>query len=140
MIVLLRHASAGERDEWDDDDRLRPLDERGHEQARLLVDALSSVRVARVLTSPYVRCVQTVEPLAAARGLAVEQADALAEGAGRDAALALAADAGADALLCTHGDVVEALLEAGLKKGAAALLETDDAARVRIVGSFPTPA
>ena len=32
-VVLLRHASAGDRDAWDGDDRLRPLDEQGYGQA-----------------------------------------------------------------------------------------------------------
>jgi 8-oxo-(d)GTP phosphatase len=33
-LVLVRHASAGDRPEWEGDDRLRPLDKRGRKQAK----------------------------------------------------------------------------------------------------------
>lgn len=117
--VLVRHASAGDRDEWDGDDRLRPLDARGRRQAAGLVELLHPLRIGRVLSSPYARCVETVEPLAAALGLPVEQDERLAEGAGR-AALELLCENGV--VCCTHGDVVEDVLGHGLKKGTAVLL------------------
>ena len=83
--VLVRHASAGDRDLWPVEDRLRPLDARGRRQAAALVELLRPLGVRRVLSSPYVRCVETVEPLAAALELAVEHDDRLAEGAGHAA-------------------------------------------------------
>ena len=79
MILLIRHARAGERDNWSGDDRRRPLDERGRRQASDLVGALAGHRLTRILSSPYDRCVQTVEPLAQARGLEVEIRDELGE-------------------------------------------------------------
>jgi phosphohistidine phosphatase SixA len=75
--------------------------------------------VRRVVSSPYLRCVQTVEPLADFLGVPVEHDVRLAEGAG-DAGLELLSEQGMVA--CTHGDVVEELLGRGLKKGAAVLL------------------
>lgn len=129
--VLLRHAWAGDRDDWDGDDRLRPLDERGRNQAQELVGLLAPLGVARVVSSPYVRCVETVEPLAVALGVEVERDDRLAEGAG-DAALGLLAEDGVVA--CTHGDVVEDVLGYGLKKGAAAVFEDG-----RAVRTIPAP-
>jgi len=117
--VLVRHASAGDRDAWDSDDRLRPLDARGRRQAADLVELLSPLGIGRVLSSPYVRCIETVEPLGAKLGLPVEQDERLAEGAGR-AALELLREDGV--VCCTHGDVVEDVLGHGLKKGTAVLL------------------
>jgi 8-oxo-dGTP diphosphatase len=117
--VLVRHASAGDRHEWEGDDRLRPLDARGRSQAAALVELLRPFVVRRVVSSPYLRCVETVEPLAHALGLPVERDDRLAEGAGR-AALPLLDEDGA--VHCTHGDVVAALLGQALKKGAAVVL------------------
>lgn len=111
MSFLVRHASAGERDEWADDDRLRPLDDQGRRQAAELAAVLSSRDVRRVVASPYVRCVQTVEPLAAALGLDVEVDDRLAEGAGL-AAQVLLEEGGVVA--CTHGDVIHDFLGRGL--------------------------
>ena len=81
-VILVRHAAAGERSRWSGDDRLRPLDERGRRQATELAEALASRGVERVLTSPYVRCRQTVDPLAETLGLAVEERVELAEGGG----------------------------------------------------------
>jgi broad specificity phosphatase PhoE len=129
--VLLRHASAGHRTRWDGHDVSRPLDARGRRQAVELVELLRPLDVRRVVSSPYVRCVETVVPLAAALGVPVEQDDRLAEGAG---------GSGRDLLLeegvvcCTHGDVVEALVGRGLKKGAAVVLLDGE-----VVRAIPAP-
>ena len=124
--VLVRHASAGDRDDWVGDDRQRPLDARGRRQAAELVELLGGLDVRRVVSSPYARCVETVEPLAAALGLPVEHDERLAEGMGR-AALELLREDGV--VSCTHGDVVGDLLGYGLKKGAAVVLENGEAVR-----------
>src|SRR3712207_3914931 len=84
-VLLVRHASAGDRNRWDGPDEDRPLDEQGRAEAEGLVDTLAGFPVSRILSSPYVRCAQTVEPLGVARGLPVEPSDELAEGAGRRA-------------------------------------------------------
>lgn len=112
-ILLVRHASAGERHEWEGDDRLRPLDERGRRQADGLVAQLSSYPVERVLSSPYLRCVQSVEPVARARGLVVEETDRLAEERAAEA-VALISELDGVAVLSTHGDVVPVVLDAML--------------------------
>ena len=125
-ILLVRHAAAGKRSRWAGDDRLRPLDDRGRRQAVGLAEALASRGVERVLTSPYIRCRQTVEPLAKTLGLPVEERIELAEGAGAAAVLLLAGEVGgAVAALCTHGDVVAAVLGEESEKGSAWVLEPD---------------
>jgi 8-oxo-dGTP diphosphatase len=124
--VLVRHASAGDRDGWDGDDRQRPLDARGRRQAAALVDLLRGLDVRRVVSSPYLRCVETVEPLAAALGQRVAEDSRLAEGAAR-AALELLREDGV--VLCTHGDVVQELVGRGLKKGAAVVLSDGEVVR-----------
>lgn len=124
--VLVRHASAGDRAAWTGDDRLRPLDKRGRRQAAELVQLLRGFEVLRVVSSPYARCVETLEPLAAAVGLPVERDDRLAEGMG-SAARELLREGGV--VCCTHGDVVGDLLGRGLKKGAAVVLEDGEVVR-----------
>lgn len=109
-IVLVRHGTAGDRAKWRGDDRARPLDDRGRRQAAALPQALSGLTIRRILTSPYVRCVQTVEPLAAAFGLDLEETAALAEGAVRADVLPLLSTAAPGTALCTHGDVCHELL------------------------------
>jgi len=131
-VLLVRHADAGDRARWKGDDRLRPLSARGRCQARALVDQLAPYGAVRVVSSAYVRCVETVEPLARARRLPVETSDALAEGASRDEACALLERvAGTAAVLCTHGDVAGEVLEAmgrtsdPCAKGSTWVLEPD---------------
>jgi len=82
LVLLLRHAEAGERSAWSGDDRLRPLDATGVAQAQLL-RALAWFGPHRVFSADRVRCVQTVAPLAADLGVPVETEPALGEDAYR---------------------------------------------------------
>ena len=147
MLHLVRHADAGNRLAWRGDDFQRPLDEFGQTQAEAIGVELASRPVRRILSSPYVRCVDTVVPLGRALGLAVETADELAEGSFvGDAFDLLGSLAGAegDSVLCSHGDVIPGLLwvlnqyvldipELGrCKKGSIWELDTSDG---RIVGA-----
>jgi 8-oxo-(d)GTP phosphatase len=117
-VILLRHASAGDREKWIGDDRLRPLDACGRAQALALCDELRARGVQRVFSSPYMRCTQTVAPL----GLEIVPDERLAEGAPVEATLALLRDLD-DAVACTHGDVIEGVLGRSVKKGAAVVLD-----------------
>ena len=151
-IYLLRHAKAGDRDTWCDDDRLRPLSGRGHRQARLLVELLEDATFERVLSSPFVRCMETVVPIAGVRGRSVEPVEGLAEGARLDEAVALVRKhAASGALMCTHGDVMPMLLDyyasAGADipsarewpKGCTWILETDGTGEVVRARYLPAP-
>jgi phosphohistidine phosphatase SixA len=110
LVVLVRHATAGDRSRWHADDRLRPLDTRGRRQAEALPQALSGLPIGRILTSPYVRCVQTVEPLAAALGIEIEETAVLAEGSARAEVLPLLSTVAGGTALCSHGDVCHELV------------------------------
>lgn len=139
-VYLIRHAKAGSRHRWRGPDHLRPLTKPGHRQAQALVALAGGQPFARLLSSPFVRCVQTLEPLARALGLPIEIAKELAEGAETGGALELALSIAADgpAGLSTHGDVmthvVEALLADGVplngplefEKGSAWILDVRD--------------
>jgi 8-oxo-(d)GTP phosphatase len=110
-LLLLRHATAGHRDAWEGDDRERPIDDRGLRQAEAIVDRLQPFPIARILTSPYLRCVQTVEPLAAARGLELELRPELGdELQATEGAVLVRAIAGEDAVVCGHGGLEHAVL------------------------------
>jgi 8-oxo-(d)GTP phosphatase len=78
-LILVRHASAGQKGSWPGDDQLRPLDAEGAMDAVLLADLLSCFAPsARVISSAAQRCIQTVRPYAAAFGGSVEAEAALA--------------------------------------------------------------
>jgi len=119
-IHLIRHAEAGSRRAWAAPDELRPLTPAGAARAERIAEELAGDGIARVLSSPYVRCVQSVEPLAARLGLEVELSGVLAEGARaravRELVARLAAEDGTVAL-CSHGDVIPELLAGLARRG-----------------------
>jgi 8-oxo-(d)GTP phosphatase len=121
LVALIRHADAGDRAAWVDDDSLRPLTRKGGRQAEALVQTLGMIPFARLLSSPHLRCLQTLEPLAAALALPIEHVDALVEGAPATATLALLDELGdAQAALCTHGDVIANVCDMLVARGLVA--------------------
>jgi phosphohistidine phosphatase SixA len=121
-ILLNRHAKAGNPDEWIGDDRVRPLDERGREQAAKLVDALAEFPIDLIVSSPYTRCVQTVEPLAEARGLEIELDERLGADRLGEVQEVLERLRGRNAAVCTHGDL-SWLGDRKFKKGSTWVLD-----------------
>jgi len=110
MIHLFRHSHAGARRDWDGPDQHRPLSERGRRQSEAVAEYLAAAGVTAILTSPYVRCVQSVESLAAATGAAVVVAAALAEGTAGDRVDELVEQVDPGTVLCSHGDVISGLI------------------------------
>jgi phosphohistidine phosphatase SixA len=60
--VVVRHAHARHRKDWQDEDTLRPLRAEGKDEAHRLVELLTAYDVDRVISSNAVRCVDTVQP------------------------------------------------------------------------------
>jgi phosphohistidine phosphatase SixA len=134
-VLLVRHASAGDRAEWDGDDRARPLDAKGERQAERLVELLADYPIDRILSSPAVRCVTTVEPLARVRDLPIEVREQLTEEEQASAGAALVRSlAGNDVLVCGHGGLEQAALPEAprWKKGAVLVIDAD----LRVADSF----
>ena len=111
-VLLIRHAHARPRRDWDGDDRLRPLSARGERQSRDLAGVVESHAPQRIISSPYLRCLTTVEPLADRLSLRVEACEDLAEGQGPAAVALVRALADDKVALCTHGDVIPDVLVA----------------------------
>ncbi len=142
-FYLVRHAKAGDSSKWTEDDRLRPLSKAGRRQAEALVSSFNGLRIDRILSSPAVRCEQTVRPLALDRGLRIEPVEALAEGAPLAGLLQLIAELDDRSVVaCAHGDLIPAAIEhlRGLgvpaddgpsKKGSTWILEREGGAVVR---------
>ena len=154
-VYLVRHSEAGARGRWVGPDRGRPLSEAGRRQAARLVEVFAERPVARLLASPYVRCVQTLEPLAAARGLPIEECEELAEGMSWTLVEKLAIEWEPDGplVMCTHGDVLRGLIEdldergvalhespLDLRKGVTWVLEVLDDSIVSARRLAPPPA
>jgi 8-oxo-(d)GTP phosphatase len=131
VITLVRHGSAGDRDEWEGDDGLRPLDERGRRQAGQLVDLLAGYKLDRIFSSPAIRCVQTVEPLAEARGLDIEIRSELSEKRQSIDGPEFVSSLEGNVVVSCHGGLDSAVAGESLKKGAALVLDGD-----RVVDRF----
>lgn len=114
-LVVVRHASAGDRDAWDGADRDRPLDDRGRGQADALAVLLQAYDVRRAVAADVVRCRDTLAPFAAAASVPLDLEPALTAGrfetdpsAGVAVAVALAARGAS--VLCTQREVIEDLV------------------------------
>ena len=143
VIVLLRHAKAGRRTQWQGDDRLRPLDKAGRLQARELPAFLSAFTPVSVVSADRVRCVQTLEPFAVATGMDLAISPAFSDEsylddpeATRTELLALAKSLPA-AVVCSQGIAVPGLVtdltgleDTRARKGAAWVLSFADGAVV----------
>ncbi|GAA4969800.1 phosphoglycerate mutase family protein [Kineococcus glutinatus] len=124
MFVLVRHAHAGDRRNWPYSDRDRPLSRRGWRQSFTLSARLGDVPVHRLVSSPYRRCLQTLEPLGERVELPVLRNPLLAPD-GDPAALEdlLRQPAAEGAVLCTHGELLLGLLQRWDRDGAVRLPE-----------------
>lgn len=124
-MLLLRHASAGERLSSPGIDRFRRLDEAGRMAARQLVWAFADREITRIVSSSLPRCVESVIPLAESRRLVVENRWELEPDVSLDDLNILLDDLPDTALACTHREVFEKLLgwDVTCEKGAAWVLE-----------------
>ncbi|WP_084764538.1 NUDIX hydrolase [Knoellia subterranea] len=117
-LVVVRHAKALPRGDWKKDDQQRPLEARGRERAEALIPVLTAYQISRILTSPSLRCLDTISPYAvwsgiaprAKRGLSEEGHEAAPDRAGEHVERAL--ERGEAVAICTHGPVMGAVLDA----------------------------
>jgi len=142
-LYVVRHAKAGSRHDFDGDDIDRPLTNSGRKQAAALAERLAAVSPTIIVSSPYQRCIETVEPLAVASDLEVRTDARLAEFANENARpdtslFDLLHSLPDRAVVCSHGDVIPAVIEslagAGMRingnaewgKGSVWVLERTD--------------
>jgi 8-oxo-dGTP diphosphatase len=121
-IYLMRHAKAGERRLWTGEDIERPLSKRGFKQADAVAARLAKKGATVVYSSPYVRCVQSVQPLADLLGVPIRIDPRLSEDEPFEPVLDLLGDVEDGAVLCSHGDIIPATIRALQRRGM--LIET----------------
>ena len=124
-MLLLRHASAGERLSSPGIDRFRRLDETGRVVARQLVWSYADREITRIVSSPLARCLESVVPLAESRHLVVESRWELEPDVPLGDLLTLLADLPETSVVCTHRETFERLLgwDVPCEKGGAWALE-----------------
>ena len=117
-LVVLRHGATVPRSQWRGPDSQRPCSAKGLAQAQALVPLLVAYNPRRLFSSDSRRCLQSVEPYAAAAGVQVTALHGLSEEASREEEAAARAEVlaaaleGEDVLVCTHRPVLPPLFEA----------------------------
>ena len=116
-LFLVRHAKAGKRSQWDDDDSLRPLVAEGVRQSEVIAEAIAPLHPTALFSSPFLRCVQTLEPLGKAVGLPVVAHELLAEGVDFIGTVDWMHTLADGAVMCSHGDVIPEVIDALERRG-----------------------
>jgi 8-oxo-dGTP diphosphatase len=112
-VLVVRHAWAGEAEQWAGPDEARPLDEQGEARAAVLADTLACFGPTRLVSAAPLRCVRTLTPLAAALGLEIQIDPAFNEhadpGVAADRLRGLDTGHGAT-VICSQGKMIAPLL------------------------------
>ncbi|GAA1680379.1 NUDIX domain-containing protein [Microbacterium lacus] len=115
-LIVLRHAKALPREEWDAADAARPLTGRGKKQANAIVGPLLAFGARKIISSPATRCVKTVAPISAALGRKIEKTALISQDAweeGTSDARTIVGQrvrARKPVVLCSHGPVLPEIL------------------------------
>jgi 8-oxo-dGTP diphosphatase len=116
-IILLRHAKALKRTEWDGDDGDRPLEHRGQLQAKRLLPIYLPYGVSEVHTSDALRCIETIDLMARLIEKTPIFASDLSEygfAKDKDAPLDYVQnlmDRGIPAIVCSHNPIIPKLVK-----------------------------
>ena len=116
-LIVVRHGTAKSKTAWKGRDQDRPLTASGLKQARAISARLVRFRPDRVISSPTLRCTETVAPLGSALGLRVERSKLLGTDGGEEAVewlkrLVQNGDRSSTIAVCTHREVIVEVLPA----------------------------
>lgn len=116
-LYLVRHSKAGERRLWNGDDLDRPLSKKGWKQSQMIGKRLAKFKPTELVSSPYVRCIQTLEPLGEMIDTKVNIDQRLCEDEPFEPVLDLLRELPAGSVMCTHGDIIPAVTQALVRRG-----------------------
>ncbi|MCL4449467.1 MAG: histidine phosphatase family protein [Actinobacteria bacterium] len=137
-VYLVRHALAVDQFVFKGDDERRPLTEKGKTQAQGLVALLDNIKFRSLLSSPALRCIETLEPLAKYKGAKIDIQPLLGLSAQPDDTLGYLVTLKHNVVACSHGENILGILEflfsqkvAGVdkvraRKGSVWLLEIEN--------------
>jgi 8-oxo-(d)GTP phosphatase len=116
-LIVLRHAKATPRGDWKGEEAKRPLLPEGKEHAKRLVSLIAAYGPKRLVTSPWKRCHDTIEPYAKKSKKTLVQRGQLTELSSKRRPLStklVVKDLLGDyksALICTHRPALPSVLE-----------------------------
>jgi 8-oxo-(d)GTP phosphatase len=141
-LILLRHAKALNRAEWQKDDEDRPLDQIGQIQAKHLPASFIPYNLDQICSSDAMRCAETVLPLSQSIGRPITYVSDLSEYAfykDKTAAYEYVKeqmDSDGAVLICSHNPIIPKIVEKLIGKKSFKSLKTDLAPGDAIVLHF----
>ena len=121
-LIMLRHAKALEREEWQGEDEDRPLEQLGQQQARRMLSLYQVYGLTQIHTSDAVRCHDTVEQMAHALDIPLTITNKVSEYTwkkNKEKAIDYAKDLikiNEPIILCSHNPVLPRMMEKLTKK------------------------
>ncbi len=116
-LYIVRHAKAGKRSEWDGPDELRPLSDKGWEQSQAIAEKLIELKPSALISSPAVRCMQTLEPLGKATKIEIFADKRLFEHGDVAKMIELLEDAKDSTVISSHGDMIPEAIKLLQRRG-----------------------
>lgn len=116
-LVLLRHAKAVKREDWDGDDGDRPLAQLGQIQSKRMLSLYLPYGIQEIHSSDAQRCIETVDPMARSLKMnPIYSADLSEHGFAKDKEAPLdyaqdLMDQGKSAIICSHNPILPKLLK-----------------------------
>jgi 8-oxo-(d)GTP phosphatase len=131
VLILLRHAKALDREEWQGDDEDRPLDQVGQIQAKKIPQFFTPFKIDQICSSDAMRCAETVLPLSQSIGRPITYVSDLSEYAfhkNRSAAYDYVRElmeSEGTVLVCSHNPILPKIAEKLIGKKSFKSLKTN---------------
>ena len=141
-LIILRHAKATPRGDWAGEEAKRPLLPEGKSQAKRLVSVLAAYSPKRLVSSPWKRCHDTIEPYGKySKKIVVERRHLTELGNKRrpKQTLSIVLDLLGDsrsALICSHRPALPSILEPLAKSSEKSMQKDIEAAAALKPGDF----
>lgn len=117
QLMIVRHAKAKPRSSWSRAEGDRPLAATGKRQAHAVWRLLDAWKPSRIISSPWMRCMQTVAGYAKANGLPIKEKNRLTEAEHKRKPAKAAKlmeslfDSNHSTVVCTHRPVLPTILK-----------------------------
>jgi len=138
-LIIARHGKATAHEGWDGDDSLRPLTAVGMQQSRNIAGGLAAFGPASILSSPAIRCLQTVAPLSYKLGMEIRESGKISqdkwtkEGDRVADFVASRLRKGMPAVMCSHGPVIPQIVSEIITQTGGTV--TDEVRRAASLGT-----
>jgi 8-oxo-dGTP diphosphatase len=138
-LIIARHGKATAHEDWEGDDALRPLTAVGMQQSRNIAGGLAAFGPAAILSSPAIRCLQTVAPLSYKLGMEIRESGKISqdkwtkEGDRVADFIAARLRKGKPAVMCSHGPVIPQMVSEIITQTGGTV--TDEVRRAASLGT-----